>query len=71
MERGSLDDLVKSWAEARETMTAAFCSMREVLQKLSAELDEMHKRLRPALDSINGTLQRLGIDLNEEQESPE
>lgn len=45
--------------------------MREVLQKLSAELDEMHKRLRPALDSINGTLQRLGIDLNEEQESPE
>ena len=71
MERGSLDDLVKSWGEAREAMTVAFHSMREVLRSLSAELEEMQDRLRPALESVDGTLERLGMTQKNRHQSSE
>jgi hypothetical protein len=71
MERGTFEEFVKSWGEARENVAKAFASMREVLERLGTELGEIQTRLQPVLDSVDGTLEKLKPHLESKKSPPE
>ena len=68
MEKRSCGDLVKAWDEVKQKLTEALALTREVLEAATQELAECEKRLNQSFTSVDGSLEKLGIDLRRNQE---
>ena len=67
MHKESFADPLKAWGEAKQKLTDAFNLMRQALGKLSGELEETEGKLNQVVSSVDGTLEKLGIESREEQ----
>jgi hypothetical protein len=61
-------DLVKGWTEVKQKLSEALALTREVLEAATQELAECEKRLNQSLTSVDGTLEKLGINPGKNQE---
>ena len=68
MEKLSCPDLVKGWSEVKQKLTEALALTREILEAATWELAECEKRLNQSFTSVDGSLEKLGIDLRRDQE---
>ena len=68
MEKRSCGDLVKAWDEVKQKLSEALALTREVLEAATQELAECEKRLNQSFTSVDGSLEKLGIDLRRNQE---
>ncbi len=68
MEKRSCGDLVRAWDEVKQKLSEALALTREVLEAATRELAECEKRLNESFVSVDGTLEKLGIDLGRNQE---
>lgn len=68
MENKSCGDLVKAWDEVKQKLSEALALTREVLEAATRELAECEKRLNQSLTSVDGTLEKLGINPGKNQE---
>ncbi|MDP2896025.1 MAG: hypothetical protein Q8Q12_05630 [bacterium] len=68
MEKLSCPDLVKGWSEVKQKLTEALALTREILEAATWELAECEKRLNQSFTSVDGSLEKLGIDLRRNQE---
>jgi hypothetical protein len=62
VEKMSCPDFSRAWNEARQKLTEALTLMREILEAAMRELSESEKRLKQSFTSVDGTLEKLGID---------
>jgi len=68
VEKRSCGDLVKAWDEVKQKLSEALALTREVLEAATQELAECEKRLNQSLTSVDGTLEKLGINPGKNQE---
>lgn len=68
MEKRSCGDLVKAWDEVKQKLAEALALTREVLEAATQELAECEKRLNQSFISVDGTLEKLGINPGKNQE---
>ena len=68
VEKLSCPDLVKRWSEVKEKLTEALALTREILEAATRELAECEKRVNQSFASVDGSLEKLGIDLRRNQE---
>lgn len=68
METLSCTDLAKAWDEVKQKLIEALTLTRQVLEVATRELAECETRLNHSLISVDGTLEKLGIDPDENRE---
>ena len=62
METLSHTDLAKAWDEVKQKLTEALTLTRQVLETATRELAECETRLNHSLISVDGTLEKLGVE---------
>lgn len=68
MENLPCPDVAREWNEAKQKLTEAFVLTRRILETATRELAECETRLNHSLISVDGTLEKLGIELGKSEE---